>query len=285
MDHLIQDKIQQNYSNLTRNQRALSHFILEHTEEVPFLSSALLARRVRVSDATVTRFCTALGYSGYADFQKDMQRWLQMRLAPSERIKKKPHQQKGNIYRQVYEADIQNLKETMDGNPAPKLEEGMRILSHSKRIFIVGLRRAFALALLTHDLLRQVCPRTVLLDASQGRLFDPMIDIGPQDTLLVMSFPRYSEWTHQVARYAKNQGCLLIAITDSLLSPLGQIADLTLPVKISGKSFFSSYTAVVYIINCLITRLSLVHHKKTVKALKKVESKLRVSDTWVMEPP
>lgn len=285
MDRFIQDKIQQNYSNLTRNQRALSHFILENTEEVAFLSSALLARRVRVSDATVTRFCTALGYSGYLDFQKDMQRWLQMRLAPSERIKRKPHWHKGNIYRQVYEVDIQNLKETMDSIPVPKLEEVVRVLSHSKRIFIVGLRRAFALAFLTYNLLSQVCPRTVLLDASQGRLFDPIIDIGPQDTLLAMSFPRYSKWTHQVAQYAKNQGCQVIAITDGILSPLGQIADLALPVKISGKSFFSSYTAVVCIINCLITRLSLIYHKKTVKALKKIESKLHQSDTWVMEPP
>jgi DNA-binding MurR/RpiR family transcriptional regulator len=103
MEHIIKDKIQQHYSNLTGSQRALSHFIMDHTDEVPFLSSSLLARKVGISDASVTRFCTVLGYSGYADFQRDMQRCLQKRLAPFERMEKSARGEKENIYRGVYE--------------------------------------------------------------------------------------------------------------------------------------------------------------------------------------
>lgn len=284
MEHIIKDKIQQHYSNLTGSQRALSHFIIDHTDEVPFLSSSLLARKVGISDASVTRFCTVLGYSGYADFQRDMQRCLQMRLAPFERMEKSARGEKENIYREVYDLDIQNLKETMDGISLSKLEEVISVLSHSQRIFIIGLRSSFALAYLAHHLLTRILAKAILLDTAQGLLFDPVIDVGPKDVLLAISFPRYAKSTLQLAQYSKNNGCRIIAITDSILSPLAQISDLILPVKISSKSFFSSYTAVVYIINCIITRLSVINHKKSVEALKKIESNLHQSNTWVMKP-
>jgi DNA-binding MurR/RpiR family transcriptional regulator len=109
---LFHEKVQRGHSKLTRSQIALAQYILQHGEEVPFLSSVELGSRIHVSDATVTRFCIALGYSGYADLQKDLQKWLQMRLAPSERMEKTPRKKGEDLYLEIFNRDIQNLKET-----------------------------------------------------------------------------------------------------------------------------------------------------------------------------
>jgi DNA-binding MurR/RpiR family transcriptional regulator len=109
MDNPFHERVQRKNSRLTRSQVALAQYILQHGEEVPFLSSAELGHRVHVSDATVTRFCTALGYSGYADLQKDLQKWLRMRLAPSERLKKTPRKKGEDLFLEIFNHDIQNL--------------------------------------------------------------------------------------------------------------------------------------------------------------------------------
>ena len=75
----FEDKIRRQYSGMTRSQIKLSHYILENSSAMPFFSSAQLAQKVGVSEATVNRFCLAIGYSGYLDFQRDMRRWAQVR--------------------------------------------------------------------------------------------------------------------------------------------------------------------------------------------------------------
>ena len=105
---IFHERVQRGHSKLTRSQVALAQYILQHGEEVPFLSYVELGSRIPVSDATVTRFCIALGYSGYADLQK----WLQMRLAPSERMGKTPRKKGEDLYLEIFNRAIQHLKET-----------------------------------------------------------------------------------------------------------------------------------------------------------------------------
>jgi len=123
MNNLFQKRVQRRHSRLTRSQVALAQYILQHDQEVPFLSSAQLVSRVKVRDATVTRFCLALGYRGDADLQKDLQKWLQMRLAPSERLEKIPRNRGENFYLEIFNRDIQNLRETNTGLQVAQLRE------------------------------------------------------------------------------------------------------------------------------------------------------------------
>lgn len=285
MKSLFHSRVQQNYAKLTRSQAALSQYILENSQEVPFLSSAELASRVNVSDATVTRFCLALGYAGYADFQKDMQRWVQSKLAPSERFEKTSRQKPKNFFLQTFDRDLQNLKETIDNCSPADLKRAIQLLGHSERIFIIGLRSSFALAFLLHHQLSKILPNTILLDTAQGMLFDPVVGIGPRDSLFGISFPRYAKGTLQMAEYSRNRGSKIVAVTDSILSPLAQISDVVLPVKIDSQAFFGSYTAAVAVLNCLIAGISIINPRRSARALKEIEARLPQEDTWVVRRP
>jgi DNA-binding MurR/RpiR family transcriptional regulator len=282
MKRFFQEKIRKRYSKLTPSQAALSNYILEHSEEVAFFSSALLARKVHVSDATVTRFCLALGYSGYADFQRDLQRWIQNKLAPSERVEKAIHQKKDNLYLQIFRQDLKNLQDTIDNLSIPHFNEAIRLLLQSERVFIIGLRSSFSLAYLLYHLLRKIIRKTVLLDPAFGLLYDPLIDIGPKDTLVMISFFQYAKWTLQVAEYCKDRRARIITLTDNIISPPAQISDIVLQVKTASSSFFNSYTSSICLINCLVTGVSLANSASSIRALQKIENSLP-QDTWVMK--
>ena len=280
MNNLFQERVQRRHSHLTRSQVALAQYILQHDEEVPFLSSAKLASRVQVSDATVTRFCLALGYRGYADLQKDLQKWLQMRLAPSERLEKIPRNKGKDFYLEIFSRDIQNLKETSAGLQPEQLREVIQALNRGRRVFIVGLRSSFGLATLAHSHFSGIRNGVTLVESSRGMMPDLLADIGPRDVMLAISFPRYTRETLEVARYAKGRGCRVIGITESILSPLARISDVVIQAKIDGLGFINSYTSAVAIINCLSAGLSMANPKMSLRTLKTIEAELQKWKIW-----
>jgi DNA-binding MurR/RpiR family transcriptional regulator len=280
INNLFHQRIQRKKSRLTRSQVALARYILQHGEEVPFLSSAELGRRVKVSDATVTRFCTALGYSGYADLQRDLQKWLQMRLAPSERLKKTPRRKGEALFLEILNRDIQNLKETRDEIRLDQFGEVIQILNRARRVFIIGLRSSFGLAALAHAHFSLLRSGLNLVECSRGMTPDQLVQMGTRDAILAICFPRYTRETLRVAKYAKGRGCRVIAITDGILSPLARISDLVVPAKIDGLGFINSYTSAVAIINCLSAGLSMANPKISLRNLKTIESELKKWEIW-----
>jgi DNA-binding MurR/RpiR family transcriptional regulator len=283
MNTFFQERVQRKHSQLTRSQLALARYILQHDREVPFLSSAKLAARVNVSDATVTRFCTALGYSGFSDLQKDLQKWLQMRLAPSERLEKIPRNKGENSYLEIFQRDIQNLRETSAGLQPDQVRRAIRILSQARRLFIVAMRSSFGLATLAHSHFSGIRSGVTLVESSRGMMPDLLTDVGPSDAMLAISFPRYTRGTLEIAEYVKGRGCRVIAITDSILSPLARISDLVIQAKIEGLGFINSYTSAVAIINCLSTGVSMANPKMSIRTLKRIELELKKWQIWAVQ--
>ncbi|MBU1208478.1 MAG: MurR/RpiR family transcriptional regulator [Proteobacteria bacterium] len=283
MNPIFHERVQRGHSKLTRSQVALAQYILQHGEEVPFLSSAELGKRIHVSDATVTRFCIALGYAGYADLQKDLQKWLQMRLAPSERMEKTPRKKGEDLYLEVFNRDIQNLKETSAELRPEQFREVIGILNRARKVFIVGLRSSFGLAVLAHSHFRSIRNGVTLVESNWGMMPDLLVDIETPDAMLAIGFPRYTRATLEVARYAKGRGCQVITITDSILSPLARISDFVIQAKISGLGFINFYTSAVAIINCLSAGLSMANPTRSIQTLKTIEGELKKWEIWAAQ--
>jgi len=280
MNHFFQERIQRKHSHLTRSQMALAQYILRHSEEVPFLSSAKLARKIGRSDATVTRFCFALGYAGYAELQKDLQKWVQMRLVSSERLKKTSRRAGADLCLDIFNRDVQNLKETSANLRPEQMGEVIRHLNRAQRIFVIGVRSSFGLAALAHSHFSAIRGGLVLVESARGMMADLVIDLGPKDALLAISFPRYARETLKVAQYAKGRSCPVIAITDSILSPLARVSDFILQTKIDGLGFINSYTSAVTTINCLSAGLSMVNARRSIRNLKALEDQLQKWEIW-----
>ena len=67
--HSPTDLINRRYNSLRNSEKRVAGFIQANLEEVIMMSIQGLAKKCSVSDATVLRFCRALGYLGYQDFK------------------------------------------------------------------------------------------------------------------------------------------------------------------------------------------------------------------------
>jgi DNA-binding MurR/RpiR family transcriptional regulator len=95
-------------------------------------------------------------------------------------------------------------------------------------------------------------------------VFEEIIKLRENDVLIGISFPRYSTRTLEAMRFAKRCGAQVVAITDGPMSPLAEIADLSLTARTDMASFVDSLAAPLSLINALLVTLGLrgdVYHK------------------------
>jgi len=284
---LLEDIIARNYQNLTKSGKKLADYILKNPEDAAFLSSAKLGKKVNVSESTVIRFSTELGLSGFPELQRMLQDNLKEKIKPSDRLKKLKKSKKSGtgIYDEIFKSTIRGLNLTQE-NIRPEMMGDIvdKVLS-AKKVYVVGFRRTFSLAYqLSYDLSR-ILHHTVLVESNYGLLFDKAIEMGREDLCIGISFSRYSALTFQIMEFAKKNGCAIIAITDSLVSPIAQIADHVLVAKYdyeNGYSFPEPRTIAFVLIDCLVAEVAR-KQRKSIKFLEKLESDLSDYNTWLIK--
>jgi len=272
----VEERIKNNYSRLTKKQRSISKFIIENMEEMAFYPLSKLSQKTKVSEASVTRFCFALGYEGYADFQKDIQAWIKSRITPLIKIKKSIAQvQDKNIYLKVINADIANLESLREKFPKSQLQHAVDFITNAEKVYIIGMRTSYAIAVLLDHYLNHIGILSDLLNSEGGRLLDKVIHIGKKDVLVGICFPRYFKQTVEVLRYARSKSCKTIVMTDSVLSPAAQEADVVITAKYQTPIPFHSYVSVGSLINCLIYGIIMKRKKQSVDFLADIENMLK----------
>lgn len=280
--NFLVDMISRNYNKLTKSEKKLAEFVLKNPEESAFMSSTKLGQMVNVSEATVIRFATELGCSGFPPLQDILQNYLKERIKPSERLRKYSKiRGKNHIYGEIFRATAENLRITEENIHAEILDAIVNKIIAANKIYIVGFRRSFSVAYLLHYNLGNVLQNTVLVDANYGLVFDRTIEMRKNDVCIGISFPRYATQTYQIIQYAKRKGCTTIVITDSVISPVAQVADYVLTAKYEIPSFFHSNICALTVIDCIVAGVSR-KKKKSVKLLANFEKSLQEWNTWVV---
>ncbi|WP_051276640.1 MurR/RpiR family transcriptional regulator [Desulfovirgula thermocuniculi] len=273
-------KLKENLPRFTKSQRLIAEYLLAHPDRVAFLTASRLARELRVSESTVVRFAIALGYDGYADMQKDVQEIIRNRLTTAERMNLSLGN--GNILDKVINNDIQNLKITLEEISREDFEKAVSAIYLARRIYVVGLRSAAALAHFFAFYLQMVLKKPVIR-CNPDTIFENLISIDEQDLVIGISFHRYTKQTVEFLKLAKEKGAKTMAITDSLLSPLITHADAFLLARTDINSFIDSFVAPLSIINALIVAISERQRDETLHTLAELESIW--SKVNVYEPP
>jgi DNA-binding MurR/RpiR family transcriptional regulator len=258
---------------LPRAQRKLLEFILAHEEESVFLRIGDLARRGKVSQATVTRLSRALGFKGFPEFQKELQRLFRNKLTTTSRLQKTVEKvaSQRDVLRKVLQTDIENIAGTLRETSLPEFRRFVRCLDSATRIVIVGLRSIHSLAVFMAVALEFLRREVWLVQPGIGDMWDRMIGLKKGDVVLGISFPRYTKETVELLHWAKTQGVTTLAITDSPISPLAQHADHVLTARYHMDSFIESFTAPLSLINAIVTALGIQDRTRTLASLRKLE--------------
>ncbi|MGM9923863.1 MAG: MurR/RpiR family transcriptional regulator [Bacillus sp. (in: firmicutes)] len=242
---------------MSKSQLKIATYILEHPNTIPFLTVGKLARITGVSDATVVRFALFLGYSGYPELQEKLQQSIQRQLTTTERLK-----MSDEIYpdadQEVYDIfrdDMENIKSTLESLDLQAFHKAVKVLSEANTVYIVANRSALSLGIFMQYYLRFLIDRTELIHSTE-LASEQMYALGEQDVVIGISFFRYTKSTVDVFSYAKKKNATTLAITDHLLSPLIQHADLSLTASSHLPAFIDSFVAPLSLINALLVAVA-----------------------------
>ena len=243
---------------MSKGQRRLASVITEDSERAAYLTASALGGLAEVSESTVVRFATELGFSGYPHFQRALQESLRTRLTPNQRIAAMGHRMgDGDLVDSVMASDIERIKYTMEHVDRAAFDAAVSALLEADTIYLYGARSASVLSGflglnlgLIFDNVKNLQP------TSASEVFEQLLPIGPRDVLFAFSFPRYSQKLVKAVQYAYDSGARVIALTDSKTSPIADRAHFLLTAQSDMAAFADSLVAPLSIINAIIAELT-----------------------------
>ncbi|MGE8206786.1 MurR/RpiR family transcriptional regulator [Heyndrickxia sp. NPDC080065] len=238
---------------MSKSHLKIATYILENPTTVPFLTVGKLAKMAGVSDATVVRFATSLGYSGYPELQQYMQDSVQQQLTTTERLKisKKVYSNEGLGVYEIFQDDLSNIKSTMETLDLDAFYRAVNCLLKAKKVYIIANRSATSLGVFLQYYLQIILNNTELLQSVETSS-EKLYNLSKEDVVIGISFSRYTKSTVNMFAFAKEKSATTIAITDNFLSPLIAHADISLTASSQMPSFIDSFVAPLSLINALI---------------------------------
>lgn len=250
----FQMRIESVYGSLSKGHKKIADFIKLNYEKASFMTAASLGKAVGVSESTVVRFASNIGFDGYPELQKYLQEMVKSHLTSVQRMDVAASRFGGDDYIQkAFVTDIDMIKATRDSISREAIIKSAEAINRAKKIYILGVRSSAALASFAAFYLRLLYENVVLIDTSaSSELFEQMFRISENDVCIAISFPRYSNQTVKALSFAKDRGATIISITDGEMSPIAAYATHLLVAKSSMVSFVDSLVAPLSVINALI---------------------------------
>jgi DNA-binding MurR/RpiR family transcriptional regulator len=255
--------IQVKFPRLSKGQKLIAEYILKHYDKAAFMTAAKLGVSVGVSESTVVRFANELGFSGYPKLQKSLQELIKNKLTTVQRIElSNDFITQENALKGVLKADMENIRATLEKINHKTFDDVVNSLFKAKKIYIIGLRSSSALAEFLAFYLNLILDNVKVVAYGVSDIFEQMINVSEEDVVIGIGFPRYAARTIEALAFAKSRNADVVAITDSLLSPLAAKADNTLIAQSNMASFVDSLVAPLSVINALIIAVGLREKEK-----------------------
>ena len=253
------EQIRARLPQFSKAQKRIAHYILEHYEKAAFMTAARIGSTIGVSESTVVRFAAEVGCDGYPQLQKALQEIIRNRLTSVQRMEITSDQiDRGNVISKVLSMDIERIKHTMEELDTQSFDLAVQKIIHARRIYIIGVRSAASLASFLQFYFNHIFDSVILINTSStSEMFEQLFRISDQDVLISISFPRYSQRTLKAAKYAREKGADVIALTDSISSPLYSVANISLLARSDMASFVDSLVAPLSVLNALAVAVGL----------------------------
>jgi len=264
---------QEKTKKFSKGQRRIAHYILENYDKAAFMNAVKLGQTVDVSESTVVRFASMLGYDGYPGMRRALQEMIRNRLTSVQRIEvARDIMDSQDILTTVLTSDMDKIRLTLEELDRDAFDAAVNALLTANRIYILGLRAASPLSSFMGFYLNLTTENVRLVsDTYVNEVFEQMLNIGPGDVLFSISFPRYSRRTVKATRYARDRGATTIALTDQMASPIAGNADIKLFAKSDMVSFLDSQVAPLSVLNALLVAMSLKTEQKISDTFERLE--------------
>lgn len=256
-----------------------ARYVLDRPGDVALLSMREQARRAGVPPATMTRLAKRLGLDGY-DSVRELYAGavrdgtLGFAGKAGEQVAVQALHGEQALAAEMAATLSRQIAALAEPATLDRLAEAATRLHAARRVYCLGLRSCHAAAWHFHYMLSLLGDKTVMLDDAGGTGLDAIRDAGPHDVLLAASVEPYARATIDGARYAAGREVPVVALTDSEVSPLAQVAACTVLVSIESPSFFHTMTPLLAVAEILAALVAGRGGAKAMAALEHTETQL-----------
>ncbi len=261
---------------LSKGHKKMADYILEHSEDAAFMTAAEMGAALDISESTVVRFAAKIGLDGYPDLQDKLRKWTKNKLQTGTTpVFSDKTADSWGVIATVFQSDMQKIHDTLEDLREEVFASAVDAILKAKHVYIVGLRNSAPLASFFYFYLNMLRRDVVMLDTtSSTEMFEQMIRIDEEDVFIGISFPRYSMRTLKAMEFAKDRRAKVIAITDSVRSPITMYASISLLAKSELNGVADSLVAPFSLLNALIVAMCLKNPEQVKDELKNLE------DVW-----
>ena len=266
-------RINEKFPHMSKGHKAIAAFILEHYDQAAFMTAARLGRQLHVSESTVVRFASGIGYSGYPEMQAELAARVTSRLNAVERVGVKyAGRSQSEVIESVLASDMENIRATTESLDAAAFDAAVDILLEAKTVYVIGIRSCAPLAEFLSFYLNMVRGGILLLKTtSLSEVFEQMLRVGREDAVIGIGFPRYSMRTLKALEFANDRNAKVITITDSVHSPMCLYSSCNLFAASDMVSIVDSLVAPLSVINALVVALCLKQPQTVRESLESLE--------------
>ena len=217
MEHDILSVIEREIPGFSKGQRLIAKYILDNYDKAAFMTAGKLGKTVGVSESTVVRFASELGYDGYPEMRRVLQDVVRNKLTSVQRIEVASEQiNEQNLVSSVMTADAERIQTTMEQIDRADFDHAVNSIINGKHVYIIGTRSSASLALFFGYYMRLMREDVhVVQDTAASEIIEQLFRVKAGDVVVSFSFPRYSSRTLAAVKYAKSRGAKIVCNTDS----------------------------------------------------------------------
>jgi DNA-binding MurR/RpiR family transcriptional regulator len=270
----FRQRLESAYPDLTKSEQRIASYLLASHDEAVFVSASGLARRLKVSEATVVRFAKSVGYEGFPSLRRDLQGIIRVKATPASRLQHKLDELgagQGHVFAKLVAIELDYLTEALNSIQRTDFDRAVAILLRAKRVFFFGMGPSALLADLAELRLRRFGVMTISMTASGRDLAETMQLLRKDDVLLAAGFLRVTPELLAVIDCARSAGCPAILITDTLQTHFRDLVDVVLAARRGPVSTFHSLTVPMSIVNSLILAVAMARPQESLASLERLQ--------------
>lgn len=280
------EELRRRYDRLTHSQKRIAEYIVDHSQAVAFSTVDQMATQLDVNPSTIVRFCYRLGLNGFPDLQERMRQLVRGQLSRAgDQVESEPgsgHLQ-GTSFGASLSRDLQNLQRTVMGLSLEDLNSAVDQIVTARRVYVIAAHSTHSVAHYFSLVLSRLRGDTFNIVADEGVSGVRIAEISAQDCLVAFTFPRYAVMTQRVAQWARENDASIVAVTDTPISAVGQIANTVLLAASAGPGMQNSMIGPMAVANALLNGVIAAKGTSALDRYGRSDSLLNRWNTFLLE--
>ncbi|WP_227319084.1 MurR/RpiR family transcriptional regulator [Cedecea davisae] len=244
----LDERLRASWALFSPQEQRVASFIVDHFDDLISYNSAELARLSGVSKATVSRLFKRLGYERYKDMRDELRTLRQSGMPLTEN---RDAVQGNTLLARHYKQEMANLTNLVNQLDSAQFAEVVNALVNGKRLFIIGMRNSWPVAMHLRQQLLQIRSGVLLLPQPGQTLAEELVDIGPDDCVVAVAFRRRPRIIKPLLASLQQRGIPLVVLSESSSSGLAAYSRWHLSAPLDSVSAFDSYSSAMSLVNLL----------------------------------